>query len=85
MALRPDKFKSAVWDEEGRLVGILWGSALRKRTNFLTPLHKILSSIADITGAYYGLKPCGIEDQDKLTFRRRIRQCLLSEVDVLFA
>jgi hypothetical protein len=60
---------SAVWDEKGRLVGILWGSALRKRTDFLNPLHKIIgSNAADITGANYGLKPCGVEDQDKLAF-----------------
>jgi hypothetical protein len=64
---------SGVWDEDGRLAGILWGSALRKHTNFITPLHKILQSISNITGAHYGVKGCEIEDRDLLKFRTRIR------------
>lgn len=55
---------SSVWDEDGNLIGILWGVIPTEGSGLVTPISEVLGSLTQFTGKYYRVKTPG-EDVSK--------------------
>ena len=57
---------SSVWDEEGNLLGIIWGCCPMEGSAFVTPISDILDSLAQMTRKRYMVKKPQKKDMNKM-------------------
>jgi hypothetical protein len=41
---------SAVWNKEGAMVGVVWGSARERHASYLIPIREVLDAVFECTG-----------------------------------